>query len=829
MKSKLTNAFASLLLLLGANLATQAQTKIVKGRISDDKNAPISSASVVVKGGSGTSTSVTGEFSLTVPDSATTLDVSAVGYGSTSVPITERLISVQLFPEASNLNEIVVIGYGTQKKEDLTAPITTVNMNEAAKRTVSTPMDALQGSVPGVQIVSNGAPGTSPDVRIRGIGSINNSNPLYVVDGMFVNDIGFLNTNDIADMSVLKDASGAAIYGVRAANGVVIITTKKGKFNMKTQVTYNGYVGFQKPTNVPKMAGGQQYINYALQWRTPGDSGAIRESAILYGGSGLAPTTSTDWYKAILRNDALITNHGVDLQGGSDKISYSLGANYTYQNGVMNANNDYNRYNIRFQMEARAYSWLKVGISTILNNSTTFLPNNNAFLTAFTASPLFPIYDSTNTNAFPVKYGNSSFIGRDDPNAVAQAAYNYNRIKLFQVLPTIYAEANFWHNRFTFRSQLSQLYSSSLTTKYSSRNNLGPGAGNVSVSNLASAQERNTNYILDNLLTYKDGMGSHHWTVLLGQSSREERWRQTSVGADNVPNVEEFWYAGQGDKNVSYYNENGFRNAGLSFFARGTYDFENKYLLTATYRADGSSKYQTKWGYFPSIGVGWVISRENFMRSQKIFDFLKLRGSWGKLGNDGVTPNAAYSILTPGDPGSSIFNSTGTSTGGYVPGYTVNNFYTNVTWEVVTEWDGGVDFEVLKSKLKGSVDYYNRATNGAALNRSFAFGAPQIYGNWANMSNKGLDVTLSWSDRIGQLGYQIQGNLSTLNNKVTNIGSLANIPGGFPEWTAEFPNRIEVGQPIYYFFGYQVAGVYQTQADIDKDPVASSANATVPG
>jgi TonB-linked SusC/RagA family outer membrane protein len=298
------------------------------------------------------------------------------------------------------------------------------------------------------------------------------------------------------------------------------------------------------------------------------------------------------------------------------------------------------------------------------------------------------------------------------------------------------------------------------------------------------------------------------------------------AGADNVPNIEESWYVGQGTQDASYYSENGSRNANISYFTRATYDFDNKYLLTATYRADGSSKYQTKWGYFPSVGLGWVISREGFMKDQKIFDFLKLRGSWGKLGNDGVTPNAAYPIVHQGNNYSAVFGSTATSDGVYVPGYTVSRYFTNLGWEVVTEWDGGVDFEVLDRKLKGSVDYYNRKTKGIAFNAPLPFTYASVYGNWGDMANSGFDVVLNWSDKIGKLGYQIGGNFSTLKNRVTNLGALPSITSGFPEWTAEFPNRSTVGQPINYFYGYQFIGVYQTQAEIDKDPIASSYNAT---
>ena len=827
MKKTLAQVFVTSLLLWGTHLSTQAQNRLINGRVVNDKDEPLASASVVTKNDPtrGTTTSTNGSFTLSVPLATDSLVVSAVGFGSQTVAISDGVL-IRLAPSRGQMNEVIVIGYGTQKRVDLTAPVTTVNTENMLKRTTATPMEALQGSVPGVQVVSTGAPGSSPNVRIRGVGSFNNESPLYVVDGMFVKDIGFLNPNDIAEMSILKDASGAAIYGVRAANGVVLITTKKGSLNMKTRVTYNGYVGFQTPAHRLKMANGKEYTAFSLGRQSAQDSGTAMLSAQKFGGSGLNPTTSTDWYDELLRSKALMTNNGIDVQGGSDKVTYSAGFNYTYQNGIMDALNNFKRYNIRLQMEARAYSWLKIGFTAHVNNSTTFNPVSSAFASAYSSSPLFPVYDSTNVNAFPVKFTAASVIGRpDDANPVAAAYYNYDRVKAFQVLPAIYIEAGFWKNKITFRSQLSQLYSSQSEIQYSPMRNLGPGT-DTTVSHLISTQERNTNYILDNLFTYRDGTGPHHWSLLLGQSTREDRWRQTIVAADNVPDIEEAWYVGQGTRDASYYNENGSRNANISYFTRGTYDFDNKYLLTATFRADGSSKYQTKWGYFPSVGLGWVISREDFMKGQKIFDLLKLRGSWGKLGNDGVNANAGYAIVNQGTDYSAVFGSTAGANGTYVPGYTVNRFFTNLAWEVTAEWDGGIDFEVLNSRLKGSVDYYNRKTTGAAFNRPFPFTYTSIYGNWADMVNSGFDVVLNWSDRVGKLGYQIGANFSTLKNKVTSIGSLSSSTSGFPEWTAEFPNRITVGSPINYFYGYQFVGIYQNQDQIDKDPIASAYNAT---
>ncbi|TDS17433.1 SusC/RagA family TonB-linked outer membrane protein [Sphingobacterium paludis] len=821
-------------LLCGLFGSVQAQTKKLIGNISNEPGKAVI-ATITVKNlpQVGTSSNELGFFSLDVPSTADSLVISAVGYARKTVPIIGTTVNVRLSSDGNlNLDEVVIIGYGSQRKSDLTAPVATVNMEDAIKRTVATPMDAIQGAVPGVQVVSGGTPGSTPIVRIRGVGSFNNESPLYVVDGMFMDNIDFLNLNDIEDMSVLKDASGAAIYGVRAANGVVIVTTKRGKLNSKARVVYNGYAGIQTPTNMLKMANGQQYADYAI---AIGNENIVNNSIERFGGSGSSPTQNTDWYSELLRSRALIHNHNLDVQGGSDKITYAFGLNYIDQDGIMDAENFHRKYNIRMQTEARVTDWLKVGFTAHMNNFNNFSPNNAAFRQAYFASPLYPVYDEGLELANPVKFGSSDPIGISTGfwfnNPIATAFYNHNETKGFQILPSAYLEANFWQNKLTFRSQLSQRYQSAHNIQYTPVYYIDNNQ-RVDRSYLRSAQARNSNYILDNLLTYRDEAGKHHWTLLLGQSVREERWRETWVSANDVPAAEEFWYVGQGAQGIGSatgYGEGGSRNSGISAFTRATYDYDNKYLLTATFRADGSSKYQTKWGYFPSVGLGWVLSREKFMETQSLFDLLKIRGSWGLLGNDGIQPNAGYAVVNSGNNFSGIFGSIGSTYGSRVPGYRVGRFFTQVRWEVVEEWDAGLDFALFDNRLSGTIDYYHRETKDLAFSRPIPFMWDRVYGNWGSVANSGWEFGLNWADKRGDWGYRIGANATTLKNRVTDLGGLANIMNGFPEWAAEFPSRIEVGQPINYFYGYEVQSVYQNQAEIDADPIANRYNQQNPG
>ena len=290
---------------------------------------------------------------------------------------------------------------------------------------------------------------------------------------------------------------------------------------------------------------------------------------------------------------------------------------------------------------------------------------------------------------------------------------------------------------------------------------------------------------------------------------------------DSVPADQIYWYADQGPRRPTGYNETGYRNASASYFGRLSYDFAGKYLLTATFRADGTSKYQEKWGYFPSVGVGWVISDEDFMKGQQIFNLLKLRGSWGKLGNDGVNANPGYAVVFSGNDYSGVFGSTGTTNGILQTGYRIDPIFGTVEWEVVTEWDGGIDFALMNNRLKGSLDYYHRQTDKLAFERNIPFiSSIKQFGNWGKVNNSGIEVSLDWKDKIGDLGYQIGGNLSTIKNEVVDLQGLKNLPGGI----AEFPTQSQVGEPFSFFYGYQVAGIYQNQAEIDADPIAVANN-----
>ena len=821
MKRKATLTFF-LFLFCGFVFTIQAQTKTVTGKVIEAAtDLPAIGVTVMVKGttnGTITSTDGTYELKNVAPDAV--IQFSSVGMRTIQEPLNGRsIINVVIEEDLQALDEVVVVGYGTAKMKDLTSPIAVVKGAEIVKNTTTNPMQALQGKVAGVQIVNSGEPGAGPTVRIRGVGSFDKdkTGPLYVVDGMFFDNIDFLNNNDIQEMSILKDASAASIYGVRAANGVVIVTTKKGDLNSKATVTYDGYVGFQKAVNVLKMANSAQYATMQYEKYNATDSARVTNSINRYGaviGPDGKPTNipavNTDWYDALLRT-AFMQNHNLDITGGTNKASYSIGLNYQTQQGVMKANNDYKRFNMRARGDYQVFKWLKVGANIVLSDANRRLPNNDAWFYAFISPSLYPVYDLNNTAATPIKYGSIQDIGYDNyySNPVAVANYYEKKTETFQVLPSFFADiALLPQNKLNFRTSLSQDISIVRSLEYTPVYTVGGNQQNLN-SRLVKTNDFYNNYIWDNTLTYKDQFGVNNLSVMLGHSMRGENWRQLEGSAENVPGGEpEYKYISQGTADSRRSSDNGTSYNGISFFGRVMYDYAGKYLLSATMRADGSSKYQEKWGYFPSVGVGWVMSEEDFMSGQRVFDYLKIRGSWGKLGNDKIQPSDGFASIETGLDASGVFGDV------LVPGYINQSYFSYLRWEVVDEVNAGFDAGFLNNRLSAEFDYYRRVTKNAVIATPLPMGAGELLGNNGKILNEGFEITLNWSDKIGSdFRYNIGLNFSTLRNRVQDLNGTPYIYGG----SAEFRTITKVGEAINSFYGLKQIGVYQTQEQIDAD------------
>lgn len=819
MKQKLS----FLLIALVMSLSAFAQSNNVKGIVVDKEGIPLPGVTVKVDGTSkGGVTDINGGYVIQDVPSGATLEFTFVGMKTLRMKASPDM-RVTLEDDFKNLDDVVVIGYGAAKAKDLTSPITVIKSEELLSTPSTSAMTALQGKVAGVNVIGNGTPGSSPTVRIRGAGSFANSSPLYVVDGMFYDDISFLDNNDIQEMSILKDASAAAIYGVRAANGVVIITTKKGMKNQQAKITYDGYVGVQKATNVLRMADSRQYATMLMEANKEAYAPVMMASIDRYGGSyadadfhNWTYGSDTDWYKELLRT-ALITSHSLGISGGSEKATYSLGTSYIHQDGIMDTDNKYERLNFRAAVGYDATRWLKVGFSGVFSRSKQVLPNNKAWQTAFNSPGIYPVFDQNNEQASPVKYASPGALGftANFYNPVAMADYYDSQNENRQFLTNFYVQLNLIQDKLFFKSNINYNYLSiegrTFTPSY-----YVSSWQQQTASNLTKNTTHFDNHIWDNTITFKDRMNKHSYGAMIGMSMREENYRLLSGTAPNVPDgKEEYYYLNKGDSKGATTTDGGTTYRGLSYFARLNYDYAGKYYLMFTMRADGSSKYQQKWGYFPSVGASWVISEEPWMKPLKAVEYLKLRASWGKLGNDHVAASDGFASISTGNGASGVYGNT------IFPGYQNTSYFSWLKWEAVEEINAGLAFSTLQSRLNVDADYFHRMTKNAVISPRLPFSNDVLAGNYGKILNEGFDVSVNWNDRIGRdFKYNIAANMSFLWNTVKSLGGKSIIKGGK---TVNI-----VGEQMNSFYGYKVVGIYQTAEEVAADPIAVS-NGLEPG
>ena len=790
--------------------ALAQETIEVKGTVLDENGWPLTGTYVLVQGTSeGVLTDLDGNFAISVKEGSQ-LEFTFMGYLTQVLPAQSQM-SVSLQPDALAMEEVVVVGYGTQKSKDLTAPIVNVKGEELSKQIAASPMTALQGMVAGVQVVNSGVPGSGPAVKIRGMGSIGDyANPLYIVDGVFVENLDFVSTADIQEMTVLKDASAAAIYGVRAANGVIIITTKKGVMD-HTEISYDGYAGVQVPVNVMKLANKDQYVELVNE-ANANTTGYVKKDAASF-------PTSTDWYQTLLRN-AITHSHALNISGATQKTNYSFGLNYYNQEGIMNAPNNYDRLNFRARIDQKVTDWLDMGVNTLVSRYNTVSPDTEAYFQAFINPPVYGIYNEANTNAFPIKYDAPQLYGFGNSygNPYARAQYNDSKSKGLNLVFSVYAEMKFIENKLKFRTSFNMDYQAYQATSYQPEYLVG-GSQGLTTSTFSKTYGIRDKYIIDNTLTYADKIGVHSFSAMLGQSTRVEKFSGMTGSGVGVPgDTEEGMYIGNGSASDRFVNDKDpgpYRFHGLSFFARGTYNYADKYLASLTVRADGSSKYQQKWGIFPSVGLGWVISAEEFMQDAKAFEYLKFRASWGLLGNDSVPANSTAIVGASGTGASGVFGDA------LVDGVGAQTVHQNfLKWEVVNEFDAGFDFGFLSSRLSGNIDYYNRTTNNVVFYAPVASGGgtATLLANNGKVRNQGVELTLAWADKVGQdFSYKVGMNLTTIDNKVVELEGREYIPGGSVR--GNYTTRTMVGYPIGTFWGYEIDRVYASDKEARLDEI----------
>ncbi|SFZ94323.1 TonB-linked outer membrane protein, SusC/RagA family [Flaviramulus basaltis] len=819
----------TLLLIFLFSVHAFAQDILIDGTIvSTDDNMPVPGVNVIVKGTTrGVSTDFDGNYSINV-NRGETLEFSFLGFISQSVTIqNQTTVNVSLVQDIASLDEVVVIGYGSQKKADLTGAISTIKAEDIEKTPNSNVMQSLQGKVAGLQVTSSGSPGDSPTVRIRGVSSYNNgdnTNPLYVVDGMFYDNIDFLDNSQIETVSVLKDASSVAIFGQKGVNGVIIIETKTGKFNQKPIFTYNGYTGFQAAQNVVKLANAEQFVTMAYESGSDADIQFVENAMQRYGRSRVNPNipdVNTDWYKEVLRV-APIMSHSIGVSGGGESVTYGVSTNYFSQDGILDMKNDYERFNIQSNVDVKLSERLKMGTNAIFSNATKYNAENGAWFQAYFAVPILPVYDELNINATPIPFSDATQIGyRSSQNPFPVMRFNDNQLKIRKILASLYLEYSIIPDKLAFKTSYRHDYST-----ISERNVRLPyfisGNSQRETSTIIRQEQIYSNQIWDNTLTFKENFGDHNVTLLVGSSYRDEQYNKLKATGKDIQGIglESSWYLDFADP-TSFSNqveEIGDRFYALGYFGRLEYNYKSKYLLNATVRREGDAKFPKEiWVTTPTVGVGWVISGEDFMQDNGIFDFLKIRASWGQLANGALGGSAGTRTV------SQVTTDIGdVSTNGIIS----SSNFTDLEREILEETNIGISARMFQNKLSLEADYYIRDTKKLVIPVDQPIVSNTVLENVGEMRNKGLEISANWNQSINDnWNFSISGNIATLDNEVTKINSAS---GYFDTGQAEFRQRSMVGEPIEAFFGWEVVGVYQNDTEVQNDPIAV-ANNLVPG
>jgi TonB-linked SusC/RagA family outer membrane protein len=868
----------ALLLLFCSNSFAQ---KTVSGKVTNNTdNKPIQGASVVVKGStSGTQTDADGNFKISVPDNAT-LVISFVGYDQVEVPVAGKAVlgTISLNQLSSSLNEIVVTGYATQKKKDLTGAVSVVNVENARKQPVADLNNMLQGQVSGLTIVGTGQPGQTPQIKLRGFNTFGNNAPLFVVDGVPTQNINDLNPNDVASMQVLKDAGAASIYGSRASNGVIIITTKRG--SGKVKVSYDGYVGTQvvKGGNVWNILTPQEMGN--LKWMaynnnkitTPNNPNFVAPSDAQFGNEatpvvpdyilpngakegdpGTDPSTyyldpfytdpsvrssfhqivkankaGTDWYHAIFRN-APITQHNLSVTGGSDQGSYLFSLNYFNQQGTL-INTYLKRYTLRANSNYKISNRIRVGENlaySIIQNpqaNSGILVEGSPIGFAMRENPMIPVYDIMGN------YAGSA--GKDLGNARNPVAYQArtanNRGMANRLFGNIYGEVDILKNltvRTSFGGEIYSGYNHSFTyPEYENSEN------NTSNSYTESSYN-GYNWTWTNTINYHLTAGSHDIKILAGTEAYLATNRNlggTTLGYLTFdPNYTSL-STGLGTQ-TNYSNQNnginsttafGADNTLASYFGRLDYTFKDKYLLGATIRRDGSSKFvNNKWGTFPAVSLGWRISQENFMKNISWITDLKIRGSYGTMGNQfNALGTNSYTLY--GTNKQTTYYPTGGST--IIQGVSLQQFgNANGKWEKDVNTNVGFDATLFKGGLEITADWYHKDIKDLLYQLTFpgTQGAGTVPAfNVASMKNSGVDIAITGHMNLTHdLKFDATGTFTTFSNTITQID--ANGTPYFDQdsrrFNGSFIVRNAVGHSISQFYGYKVIGFWNSQAEID--------------
>lgn len=820
------------------------QSKItVKGIVVDEDGESMPGVNILLKGTTtGTITDLDGKFELTVPDKETVLSFSFIGFVSQDVTVgNQTQLRIVMKTDVLMLDDVVVVGYGVQKKKLVTGATTQVKGDDITKLNTVNALGALASQTPGVSIVSSsGMPGEGFKVAVRGLGTIGDSEPLYIIDGVTGGDINSLNPADIESIDILKDAASAAIYGSRAANGVVLVTTKQGRVG-KINVSLDTYVGWQNVYKKPDLLNPQQYVEIINE--AYGNDGKSLDWASLVPDWNRVQNgwEGPQWFESSLNKNALIRNHSLNITGGSESSVFSIGLSNTSQEGIIGepVAPKYDRTTVRINSE---HTLVKKGKLDILKFGENINFNagskngigignmdGNSIRRLLATFPLFDVYDENGdyTTSIPLESNRANPIGlmdyEDGQNETKFYGVNANAYLIIQPIKNL-----------TFKSNFGVRYRQNNYRKF------------VPVYNLASDHFRNENqvtqtmttrmnWMIENTLNYKFTVAKNNFDVLVGQSVENNGLGMSMSGTNKNSVFDDFDHAWLDNCQLVSADMTSLSGGPISphkmasFFGRVNYDYNETYMLTAVVRADGSSNFKrgNRWGVFPSVSAGWVMTNEPFMESiTPVMDFFKLRASYGQNGNQSIDP---FQYLATINFGAYYFFGTdkGAMTTGAYPDILPNE---DVTWETSEQFDIGFDARFFRSRLGVTFDYYIKNTRDWLLRApalsSYGTGAPYI--NGGDVQNKGIELGITWQDQVGDFSYGVSYNISHNKNEVTKINNNDGIIYGSSNvlWRAcDEMYRAQVGYPIGYFYGYKTAGVFQNWDQINSYTGAKYSNA----
>lgn len=843
--------FLTLLLTLIMSISTFAQKTTYSGVVVDNHGEPIIGASIVQKGTSnGSISDLNGNFTVSV-DPGSALVISYVGYKAQTVKVSSNM-RISLIEDQKVLNDVVVIGYGVQKKSVVTASIAKVGADELSKTSPVRVDNALKGLVSGVQVtLASGQPGSGSKIRIRGNGTINSSDPLYIVDGMPVNGgIDYLNPADIENIEVLKDAASGAVYGARAANGVVLVTTKSGKIG-KTKVTYDVSFGWQNPWRKRKMLNAEEYKTLMKEAAGYANYSGIDEKLASFGNS------DTNWQDELFNDNAPVQNHQVSVSGASEKINYYLSLGYYNQEGIVGGDYDrsnYRRMSIRSNTSYQVFdvskerNWLRslkiganIGYSRIHNTGIeTNSLTGSALGNAMFLSPLTSVYPS-DESALVKDVATRLNLSEDEADArivrdkktgkmlnIPSADFNEISNPLAylstpgtknnsdKIVANFYGELGIWDSlkfRTSYGVDLAFWGSDGYTYPYYLNKN-----ASSTQSEVWSEMHRGVRWQIENVLSYDKKVGDHSFAVVLGQSAIKNTGRYLSGSAYDMISYDgskanlDFTtgLATDGKRTVAGSADSPHTLA--SYFGRLSYNYAERYMLQFTVRRDGSSNFgpNNKWATFPSVSIGWNLTNEKFMSQRPDwFSNMKIRLSWGKNGNEDIGQFRYTANVAMGNNYAFGAGADQLVVKGSKPSGTPN---ADLKWEESEQYDAGVDFGFFNNALTLTVDWFKKKTNGMLKTMSIPsyLGESLPWGNVGDMQNTGIEFEANYKFNISDATFNVGGNISYLKNKLIRLGNAA----GFETYDNVHQignvSRAENGQPYPFFYGYKTNGIFQT-------------------